>query len=271
MIDKLYKYNLYKEVTNMKASIIQLAHNDNETKQERIQKVKEIINSLDNPDLIMLPELWGIGFNSYDLYMQNSEDIYGETVSALSDIAKNKNTYIFTGSFVEKRNNSMYNTAVLLDRKGEISACYSKIHLFGDESKYLSKGDKIAVAETDLGIIGLSICYDLRFPELFRKLSEQGAEIMLSCYATHTSRKDTWEILNKARAIENQAFFLTCGCAGINCGTEYAGHSMAVSPHGMILGEAGASEEVLNIEFDVNDAREYRAEFPVLKHRVINN
>ncbi len=253
----------------MKTSIIQLGHNDSETKTERIEKVKGFINGLDNPDLIMLPELWGVGFNSYDLYAQNCEDIYGETVSTLADLAKNKNAYIFTGSFIEKRNNSMYNTAVLLDRKGEIAARYSKIHLFGDESKYLSRGDKTAVDETDLGIIGLSICYDLRFPELFRKLSEQGAEIMLSCYATHTSRKETWEILNKARAIENQAFFLTCGCAGVNCGVEYAGHSMAVSPYGKILGEAGAFEDVLNVEFDVEDARKYRTEFPVLEHRVM--
>ena len=92
---------------------------------------------------------------------------------------------------------------------------------------------------------------------------------MLSCYATHTSRKETWEILNKARAIENQAFFLTCGCAGVNCGVEYAGHSMAVSPYGKILGEAGAFEDVLNVEFDVEDARKYRTEFPVLEHRVM--
>lgn len=253
----------------MKASIIQLAHDDAQTKNDRIKKVKEIIETLDSPDLIMLPELWGVGFNSYDLYAQNSEDIYGETVSMLSELAKSKNTYIFTGSFIEKRNNAMYNTAVLLDRKGEIASRYSKIHLFGDEGKYLSRGNDIAVCETDFGIAGLSICYDLRFPELFRKLSEQGAEIMLSCYATHTSRKETWEILNKARAIENQAFFLTCGCAGVNCGTEYAGHSMAVSPYGQILSEVENAEEILNVSFDVNDVRKYREEFPVLEHRVM--
>lgn len=253
----------------MRVYVIQLEHSDIETKSERIRRAVSLIKSLDSPELILLPELWGTGFFSYNKYAENAEELYGETASVLSDAARDKGSYIFTGSFIERRRDKLYNTALLLDKSGNIAAEYRKIHLFGDEKKLLSAGAEISAAETELGIIGLSICYDLRFPELYRHLTEKGAELLLSCYALPMERLSHWQLLTPARALENQAFFISCGCTGENSGVKYAGHSMIVSPMGEIIKEGGASGEVLCADIDINDARRYRAGFSALRDRVI--
>lgn len=256
----------------MNISILQLEHNDSHTKNERISHVLSQINALGKTDIIILPELWNTGFFSYDDYFNNSEAVDGETVTVLSDLAKSKCTYIFTGSFIEKRGGNFYNTACLLDRKGNIAAKYSKIHLFGDEKKYLSGGNEISVAKTDLGNIGLSICYDLRFPELYRKMVSDGAEIFLSCYALPHERTAHWNILTHARAIENQALFLSCGCAGLNNGVQYAGHSLAVSPTGKTIAVGREKHgDIITASADILDVHGYRADFPVLNDRIFND
>lgn len=253
----------------MKISAIQLEHNDRNTKQERIENVKNIIKSIDNTNLILLPELWNTGFFSYDKYAENAETIDGETVSFLSSLARDKKIHIFTGSFVEKRNSKLYNTAVLLNPDGNIALKYSKIHLFGDERKYLTPGDEIVNGETALGNIGISICYDLRFPELYRKMSQNGAQIFLSCYALPSERIKHWQILYPARALENQAISISCGCTGINEGIKFAGHSMVINPYGEIKNEADSNSSVIHSEIDINSVIEYRNNFPVLADRRI--
>lgn len=255
--------------TDMRTYILQLEHNDLDTKQERIKTVRGELAKLSGPELVLLPELWGTGFFSCGCYTKNSEDIYGETLAALSDAAREKNTYIFTGSFIEKCGGRLYNTSLLLDRRGNISAMYRKIHLFGDEKKLLSPGGDVTAAETELGVVGLSICYDLRFPELYRALSSKGAELLLSCYALPAKRLAHWQILTPARALENQAFFLSCGCAGTNNGVLLAGHSMAVSPSGEIICEGRADGAVLSADIDINLARRYRHDFSALRDRKI--
>lgn len=253
----------------MKITAIQLEHKDSDTKDERIKKVCGLIKENAGSDLILLPELWNTGFFSYDSYEKNAEYADGVTITALRDAAREIQCNIFTGSFIEKRGNKLYNTSLILDRNGEIKGRYSKIHLFADEAKYITRGEDICVCETDIGIIGMSICYDLRFPELYRALSERGAEILLSCYALPASRTKHWQILTPARALENQALFVSCGCAGRNGGIEYAGHSTAVSPYGEILAEAEKKGGILNVSADINDVREYRNSFSALKDRIM--
>lgn len=252
----------------MKITTIQLEHNDSDTKEDRINSVCGLIERNAESDLILLPEMWNTGFFSYDKYFENAEYVTGDTITALRDKAVSTHTNIFTGSFVEKRDNKLYNTALMLNRLGEIIGRYSKIHLFGDERQYISRGEDICVCNTDIGLVGMSICYDLRFPELYRELTKQGAEILLSCYALPSLRTKHWQILTPARALENQALFVSCGCAGLNEGTEYAGHSMAVSPYGDILSEAGKDGAVISTSADVDEVREYRAGFSALRDRI---
>lgn len=253
----------------MKITTIQLEHNDRNTKEERIKNVCRLIEKNSESDLILLPEMWNTGFFSYDKYSENAEYITGDTITALRDKAIATHTNIFTGSFIEKRDNKLYNTALMLNRNGEIIGRYSKIHLFGDERKYISQGEDTCVCNTDIGTVGMSICYDLRFPELYRELAKKGAEILLSCYALPSSRTKHWQILTPARALENQALFVSCGCAGVNEGIEYAGHSMAVSPYGDILSEAKKEGSIVSTSADIDDIRKYRNSFSALKDRIM--
>lgn len=250
----------------MKAGIISLENRDSETKRDRLERVKDIITQNERSDLYLLPELWNVGFFAFENYADAAETLDGETISLLSDIARGQGAYIFTGSIVEKRNGRLYNTAVLLDRNGKIAGKYSKRHLFGGEKDYMTAGDEYAVCDTEFGKVGFSICYDLRFPEQYRAIVDMGAEIFLNCSAWPKSRIEHWNVLNRARAIENQVLSLSCCSRGIDSGTEYAGVSYAIAPDGRILLEAKSEFEA--VEFDTAEIKKYRAEFPALADRI---
>lgn len=248
----------------MQVVIINLKNEDFETKSDRIKRVKCIIDDNPNADLYMLPELWNTGFFSYDKYKETAETTDGETHLMLSQIAKAHNAYIF-GSIVESRNNKLYNTSVLFDRAGNICGKYSKRHLFGDEKNYLESGDKVCVCDTEFGKIGFSICYDLRFPEHFRAMIDMGAEIFLNCSAWPKTRLEHFTLLNRTRALENQAMVLSCCMSGMNNSNEYAGAAYAVSPKGEIICES--FDEVSRVDVNLHEIKEYRDSFPVLKDR----
>lgn len=254
----------------MKISLVQIGNTDGQNKSTRIENTEKLLSAaeeLEGTDLIIMPELWGTGFFSFENYRRNAEDIRGETFAVLSDIAAGKKCYIFTGTFIESAGGKYYNTALLLDRQGEIISVYRKTHLFGGEKDYMTGGDEIAAVQTDIGIIGMSICYDLRFPELYRRMSEKGVQIFVSASAWPAGRKEHLRILNRARAVENQAFLFSCCMAGENKGVKYSGMSMAVSPEGNILYEAGEGQCVHTVEADIDDTARLRAEFPVLMDR----
>lgn len=255
----------------MKVAVIQLGINDEENKEQRVQRVENIMDSLEGTDLIVLPELWNIGFFNFDKYKEESETLEGYTVQRLAHKAKELGSYIFTGSFVEQRGENFYNTAVFLNRNGEIIGKYSKIHLFGygsAEREILSAGDNIQVVDTEFGKIGMAICYDLRFPELYRKIVDQDAKIIINCAAWPYPRIEHWDMLNKVRAIENQCYFITCGCAGSNKGKAFIGRSMVLDPWGTVLSSGAERETILKVEILPETVDEIRREFTPLQDRV---
>ncbi len=250
----------------MKTGIISLENRDGEKKSERLERVRAIIANHPGADLYMLPELWNVGFFAFGDYDAAAETEDGETISALRTIAREQNAYIFTGSIAEKRNGRLYNTAFLLDRRGETAGKYSKTHLFGGEKNAVTPSKNYSVCDTEFGKIGFSICYDLRFPEQYRAMADMGAEIFLNCSAWPKSRIEHWRILNRARAIENQAVCLSCCSRGTDNGTEYAGISYAIAANGQILLET--NREYSEIDIDLSETKKYRAEFPVLKDKI---
>jgi predicted amidohydrolase len=256
----------------LKVAVVQLGINDLESKQERIARVEGIIDDLTGMDLIILPELWNIGFFSFDRYHAESETLGGETICRLAVKAAQLNSYIFTGSIVECSNNKYYNTCVMLNRQGKVIDFYRKMHLFGfgsAERKLLSPGEETVVVDTDFGKIGLSICYDLRFPELFRRLVDQGAEVIINCAAWPYPRVEHWNILNQARAIENQCYFISCGCAGSSNGKAFIGRSMIIDPWGTIVSCASERETIIKTEIYPENVKAIREEFSALKDRMI--
>lgn len=257
----------------LRIASIQLEIKDGEHKPERLKKVEQIIRNLPvNTDLAMLPECWPTGYFSFDQYHEEAETLDGPTISCLASLAKETKMFIHTGSLIEKKGDQFFNTSVLLDRQGNMVAVYRKIHLFGfgsKETQLLSPGRDVVVTETDLGKIGLATCYDLRFPELYRKMVDKGAEIFLVCAAWPFPRIENWVALNQVRALENQAYLISSNCCGTSHGKQLLGKSLVVDPWGTITAGAGHLEKVILTEIDLKEVETCRQVFPPLVDRVL--
>ncbi len=241
-------------------------------KSETLAHVLDLLDQARGSDLILLPEIWPTGYFSFDHYATDAEPIDGPTVTAIRAKARQLKTHIFMGSFVEKSGRNLYNTSILINPTGRILARYRKIHLFGyqsNERRLLKRGREIAVVQTSWGRVGLSTCYDLRFPELFRSMMDQGAEIFLVASAWPMARLEAWRLFNQARAHENLAFLLSCNCSGINRGFKFAGHSMFVNPLGQVVAEAGESGQILTANLDCKLVNSTRNDFSALNDRVL--
>ena len=254
----------------MKVSSIQLEITDR-SKDENITHAFNILGRVPDSDLILLPEIWPSGYFSFDRYQAESEPIDGPTVTAFSNKAVERGCHILMGSFVENDRGYLYNTTLLLDPDGNIAARYRKIHLFGyqsEERKILTAGEDVVVTGTPWGPSGFSTCYDLRFPELFRRMVGKGAKFFLIPSAWPMARLDAWRLFNRSRAHENLAYLVSCNCAGVNVGNQYAGHSMIVDPLGQVIAEGGEKEEVVTAEIDPGFVDSTRQEFSFLDNRV---
>ena len=240
-------------------------------KARTIDKAAENIHRAGGADLIILPEIWNVGFMSFDRYIPEAEDKNGPTLSMLRKLAMEVGSFLHTGSFVEEDGGKYYNSSYLISPHGEILANYRKVHLFGynsRETQILTPGDRTVTVETPIGWIGMATCYDLRYPELFRRMVDDGAEIFMVCSAWPYPRLEHWLMLNRVRALENQCFLVSANSVGINQGIQFVGHSMMVDPWGTILAGGGDNEAILKTEFDLSDLHKAREQFPALIDRV---
>lgn len=238
------------------------------SQQERLAHVLELIDQISGADLILLPELWNVGYFRFERYGVEAEPLEGPVLSALAARARQLEAYILGGSIVERDGDRLYNTSPLLGPTGEIVAAYRKIHLFSyrsQEKELLTPGDRIVAAHSELGTWGLSTCYDLRFPELYRAQVDQGVQLFLVVGAWPPERIGHWQLLAQVRALENQAFLLGCNAAG----SQYGGRSLAISPQGEIVAQADKSEQVLQARLDLREVEQVRAEFPALRDRIL--
>lgn len=253
----------------MLAMSIQMSVVEND-KQKSLEKAVANIRRCQGADLVILPELWNIGFMSFDRYIADAEEVDGPTLTTLRQTAKEINAHLHIGSFVEKDGNNFYNSSYLISPEGEILGNYRKIHLFGHnslEKQILTPGDEAVVVDTALGKIGLATCFDLRFPELFRRMVDQGAELFMICSAWPYPRLEDWIMLNRVRALENQCFLMSADSVGFNQGTQLVGHSMIVNPWGIILASAGDDEVIIKAEIDISEVKAARDRFPELASR----
>lgn len=240
---------------------VDIAQMDVELGEKRMNTHKALdIIAESTADLILFPELFTTGL-AFDHLSELAEGLDGETVSALSDACENR---MVAGSIIETDGKWLYNTFLLIDDTGIIGK-YRKIHLFPDEKHYFAPGDKTEVVHTKFGKIGLATCYDVRFPELFRRMMEDEADFVLLCANFPKVRRMHWEVLVKARAIENQFYVIACNRVGRDLKQEYHGRSMAVDPLGNVLAVGEDREEVLKCTVDRKNVKEARSGFPVLK------
>lgn len=257
-----------------KVALLQVSTDENETVSDRITRVTKLTKEwVTKADFVVLPELWHVGAFSSNLFEEYALPTENDLIKSFCQIAKDSNCWIHFGTFIEKHERGISNTAVTINNLGEIVSQYRKIHLFGfdqGEATMLSRGDKPAViSNTPLGVTGVSTCYDLRFPELFRAQVDQGAQTLLVASGWPTPRIEHWRVLNTARAIENQAWVIACNQVGKNADYILGGHSMVISPKGEIVGELGTTEDVLVAQIDLDLVNAWRDTFPVLKDRVL--
>ncbi len=208
-----------------------------------------------------------------------AETIPGPTSERLAALARELSIYLLGGSILEQipGTEKAYNTSLLFSPAGSVLAKYRKIHLFDvdlkegvsiRESDTRARGDAVVVAETELCAMGLSICYDLRFPELYRKMAAKGAQLMFvpSAFTAYTG-KAHWEPLLRARAIENQAYIVAPAQFGKHSKSfETYGHSMIIDPWGKILAELPDGPGVILAEIDLAYLAKVRTELPSLNH-----
>jgi omega-amidase len=217
--------------------------------------------------LVVLPEMAFTGF-SMNVHLA-TEDEPERTESFLTDVALRFGVYLIAGLVTRSQNGRGENKAVFVTPSGRVGGIYQKMHLFspGGEHLYFQRGDKLKEFSWQGGCVVPLICYDLRFPELFRAALPLGAELYVVVANWPSIRDEHWVTLLRARAIENQAFV-----AGVNrCGRdpkhEYAGRSLIIAPDGGILAEAGKAEELICSDIDWETVRECRTGFPVLRDR----
>lgn len=255
----------------MRASLIQIAVNEGESVGSRRSRAADLVREQAASDLVVLPELWTVGAFAYEQFETEAEPLDGPTYEAMSKAAADAGVWLHAGSFVERAGDgSLYNTALVLSPTGELAATYRKIHRFGfdqGEAVLMSAGESLTTVELPEQTLGIATCYDLRFPELFRGLVDAGATTMVVAAGWPARRRGHWTLLNRARAVENQAYVLACGLSGTNGGVEQAGHSLVVDPWGEVLAEAGPGEDVLVVELDPAKVAQTREQFPALKDR----
>jgi predicted amidohydrolase len=215
--------------------------------------------------LAVLPEMWSTGYDYKRLAALAEET--PRVIETLRGITSELGMVI-VGSLPEKENGAIYNTAYVIEQ-GEVRASYRKMHLFSmmGEDRFLSAGDASLVVPTSVGRIGVAICYDLRFPELFRKMALEGAEIICLPAEWPKPRQDHWRTLLRARAIENQLFVAAANCCGIQGKLDFFGMSLLISPRGEILAEGGETATELSAIFDFEEMSTYRFQIPCFKDR----
>jgi predicted amidohydrolase len=254
----------------IRVTSVQLEISSGEAKEERVERVARQVESMAGTDLVLLPEAWNVGYFNFERYAAEAEALDGPTVTRLGEAARTAGAWVLAGSIIESAEGRLHNTSVLLDRSGNVRGSYRKIHLFGygsREQELLTRGERPAVVDTELGSIGLATCYDLRFPELFRAMVDAGAEMFLITSAWPYPRVEAWTMFNRARAHENQAWLISANCAGgdvVPC----CGRSMVVDPWGTAVAAAGDRPGLLSAEIDPGTAAAARADFPALRDRV---
>ncbi len=263
---------------NITAAAIQMSSTpDKEENQATADRlVREAVAA--GATLVGLPELWSC-HGLEKVYRDNAEPVPGPTTEFLGDLARELGIHLIGGSILEGGADAefMHNTSTFFTPSGEMTAVYRKIHLFDVkapdreylESASIAPGDTAVTAEMGSAVVGLSVCYDVRFPELYRMLALAGAEVLAVPAAfTLQTGKDHWELLLRARAVENQAYLVAPAQWGQKADGRWTyGRSMVIDPWGTVLATCPDRDGYALATLDLDYLDRFRTEFPALKNR----
>lgn len=264
--------------TKIKLSLCQMRVVDD--KNSNILKAIEMINTSakNKADVIVLPEMFNCPYDNCK-FRNYAEDLEsGETITTLKKAARELGVCVIAGSIPENSEGKLYNTCVAIDNKGNTIGRHRKVHLFDvnipgkiefKESDTLCPGNDITIVDAGICKIGIAICYDVRFPEVFRIMALRGAQIVVIPAAFNmTTGPQHWELLMRARAVDNQVFLAAVSPARDEKANYVAyGNSMVVDPFAKVIGRLEADEDILFVDMDLSEINRIRNELPLLKHR----
>jgi omega-amidase len=235
-----------------------IQHNVIRPREKGLRRIVQLANCLEGTDILLLPELFASGYGFADR-ADEARASESEVIPLLSEMAKGLSTWV-AGTVILERDGKYYNTFIILDRKGNLVHSQAKTHLFRplNEHEMFSPGNEIEGFDTEFGRLGALICYELRFPEIARKLAKQGARMILVPAEWPRSRVSAWRTLCRARAMENQVFLIACNRWGGDR-VFFGGCSGIYDPTGEPLIEMGDGEGVAWADIDMGALEEARA------------
>lgn len=228
----------------------------------------EAVQAEQKPDVIIAPEMWNTGYALDRIHALADPDA-ARTKEMLAAFSGKHGVHVIGGSIAEKVGSEVRNTIYAFDRSGNVNGSYSKLHLFRlmDEEKHLAAGDRLGELQLDGVQAGAMICYDIRFPELSRRLALSGAKVLFVPAEWPHPRLHHWRTLLMARAIENQMYVVACNRVGRSGTTDFFGHSMIIDPWGEVIAEGDETEQILSAGLDLSLVDKVRETIPVFKDR----
>ena len=251
---------------------------DNKDKniEKAVDMIREAAENLSN--IIVLPEMFNCPYDNQKFVEYAERQSSSKTLKSISKTAKDCGVYIVAGSIPESHKMKIYNSSFTFNNRGRIVAVHRKLHLFDidipgsiifKESDTIRAGDSLTVFDSDYGKIGVAICYDMRFPEIFRLMALDGADLIVVPGAFNMKTGPAhWEVLIRSRAVDNQVFLVAASPARNEKSSYVAyGNSMIVNPWGDVLARAGVQEEIIYADLKLSDVEKIRSELPLLKNR----
>lgn len=251
-----------------------------ETPQQNIAAVRQMLDAYDGNlctgpkiDFFVLPEIFTCPYDN-KFFHEFAESDGGAAYRFLSDLARDRRMYVIGGSVPELENGKIYNTSYVFNRSGNLIGKHRKVHLFDidvkggqyfKESDVLSPGDTLTVFDTEYGKMGVCICFDIRFPDLFMEMRDAGVKMVFVPAAFNmTTGPAHWEILFRSRALDQQIFMLGCSPARDENASYVAyGHSILSDPWGRVVKELGAEEGILAAQIDLDTVESVRQQIPL--------
>ena len=239
--------------------------------EANILKIKNMVSKYlpNGTDVLVLPEVWSVGW-SCSYFQKSAQPLTkGAIFEFLSNLAKEYNINIISGSFIQQDGDKYYNTCPVFDRYGNLLTSYRKNHLYSyygcDEGNYITAGDSLVMVNLDGVNFGLSICYDIRFPEVYRAYAKAGADDLVNCAAWGSKKSLQWEVMTKSRAIENQCYMVALTQSGpIDNNEHNLGESRIIDYKGEELVSIMSGEGIVCTKIDLEDMYEFRQKAPTL-------
>ena len=256
----------------MKVCVLQMnvVKGNREANRNTVRRMTEqAVSASCPPDVLVLPELWSTGYE-LEKARELSSPMGEDDAAFLASLAREYHVAFAGGSVLSERDGAVHNRAQVIERDGRYVTGYDKVHLFRlmDEHRYLTPGRERCLFDMGGMRCALAVCYDIRFCEFIRALAVNGAEVLFVGAEWPATRREHWETLLRARAVENEMYVVACNRCGTSGTETFAGSSMIIAPDGTVLAHAGEKEEIAGAEIELSAVRRMRETIPVFLDRV---